>query len=127
MRHHFGDFVFRHGAAQQFTFLAIVGADTGQLLLQFRYASVLQFRHAREVAGAARGFALQARAIQFFFDVLHAVHRGLFRLPYLFQIGIFLLQFVDLGFEGIQTPFRGVVGFFLEGLAFDLELYQATV
>ena len=86
---------------------------------------VLQLRHAREIAGALRGFEIETRALQFFLDVRRALQRGLFRLPDLFQVGVlaFELRRFRLPAPGaFYSPRR----FPSSSLPLDLELDQAA-
>ena len=105
----------------------MLGAGRGELLLELRDAAVLQLGHARQIAGATRGFKLQACAVERFLDVLRAVHRGLLHFPDLVEVGVFLLQLDDLAIEQAEAFLRGLVGFLLQGHAFDLELDELAV
>ena len=69
----------------------------------FRYASVLEFRHAREVARAPRVLDLDARAVQFLLDVLLALQVGLLGPPDLLEIAVLTLKSLDLPLEGRKT------------------------
>ncbi len=96
-----------------------------ELLLQLGDAAVLQFRGARQVAGAMRGFQFLACLLQGLLDVVAALHGGLLRLPDLVQVGELALQALDLGLQGVEALPGGLVGLLLDGLALDLELDHA--
>src|SRR5690606_9834069 len=98
-----------------------------QLLLQLGNASVLQLRHAREVACAVRRFQLEPRALQFLLDVRRALHRGLLGLPYLLEIRVLLLEILQLFFDVGQPFARRFVRLLRQGLALDLELDDAAL
>ncbi len=71
-------------------------ARLGDLLLEFRNHAVLQLRHTREVALAARLLQVDAGTIQLILELGGTLDTGLFGFPDLIEIGVFALEVVDL-------------------------------
>ncbi len=69
---HFGDLLFGDLVAHQRRRLLLRGAGKVQALLELGDPAVLQLRHARQAAGAARGFELSAGAIELLADLRRA-------------------------------------------------------
>src|SRR5690606_6785210 len=76
---------------------------------------------------APRGFELQARTLELLLDVRGALHGSLFRLPNLLEVGVFLLERLQLILERRETFHGRFIGLLLERLPFDLELDDATL
>ncbi len=135
-RHYFGNFLRADLGAQQTRTIGHVAACFGlggflqlrfQLRFQLRQAPVLQFGHLVELAFALQTDDLRPHVVDLFLQVRAALHRGLFRRPDFLQIRILAAQFLDLAFDQLQTPLRGLVLFLLHRLALDLQLDQAAV
>jgi len=65
--------------------------------------------------------------IDFFLDLGRTKHSGLLGFPNLFQVGVFLGQLGDFLFDQAKSLLGSLVLFFLDRLALDLELDDATI
>ena len=98
-----------------------------ELCLELGHAAVLQLGHFLPVALAARFFHLQAHALDFFLDLLAALHAGFLGFPDFLKVGILALEPADLFLDQLQALLRSLVFFLFHRLALDLQLDQATV
>ena len=98
-----------------------------KLLFKLRNAAVLQLGHAGEIVAAMCRLEFQTRALKFFLYVVRALHRSFFSDPDFFEIRKFPLQHVELRLNVCKAFSRCVVGLFFQGLAFDLELNDASL
>jgi len=74
-----------------------------------------------------RRLEFEARAFELLLNMCRALHRGLFGFPDLLEIRELLFESGELVRDVFEPLHRRVVGFFLERLAFDLELNNATL
>ena len=130
-RNDFGDLLGADLGAQQlrrgFLALVLAGLRLVQLLLQLRQLAVLQLGHLVEVALAGGLLHLELDLLDLLADLLAALGVGLFGLPDLVQVGVFLLQRGQVILDQLQALARGLVGLLLHRLALDLELDHAAV
>ena len=90
-----GDLVLGHPVAQQLEVTQLDVLGILDLLLQFRYSAVLQFRHAGEVTGAPGCFQIQLCLLEIALDLGCALHGGFFRLPDFLQVRKLALHLGD--------------------------------
>src|SRR5690606_16102577 len=98
-----------------------------ELTLELRNPAVLELRHARQIARAARLLELDLRALELLLDVRRALRRRLLGLPELLEIGVLALEPRNLRLDIREPPLRCVVRLLLQRLALDLELDQAPI
>ncbi len=88
---------------------------------------MLQFGHARQVAGAVRGLEFHLRALEFFLDVRRALHRGLLGLPGFFEVRELALERLQRCLELLAPLARTLVVLLLKRLALDFQLDDAPL
>ena len=131
--HHFGDFFGTHLGAQQARLAAVTGLFRlfGLRLLvplfEFRQFPILKLGHLVELTLAGQFIDAKAHPIDFFFDHRAALGIGFFRFPNFFQISVFLAELDHFLFQQSQALLRGIIFFFSDRLALNLELNQAPI
>ena len=123
----FGDFLVGYPVTQQLHFHHFSLAGHIQLALQFRNGAVLKLRHFAQIASAAGVFQVNPGLLQLALDLLGAMQRRFLGVPDFFQIGVFAFDIADHRGQLFQPLFGSSIGFFLQGLAFNLELNQAPL
>ena len=98
-----------------------------QLLLHLRDDAVGQLARAGKIAFALRLLQLGARLVDLLFQLLRAAQLFLLGAPARGQIGGFLLQFQQIGFQRFQPFAGGVILLALQGFALDLHLDDLAV
>ncbi len=101
--------------------------DHFQAALEVWDDAVLQLGHARQVALAPRRLEVGLGLLDLLLDLRGALDLGLFRLPDLLQIRVFLLQLGDIVLKLGQALLGGLVVLLLQRLALDLQLDQPAV
>jgi len=92
----------------------------GELFLKIGQQTVLNFRHAREVAATARFVHVELEFFDLFLHALRALHGGLFAAQNFVEVGVFTLQFQDFFFEQIKALARRSVLLFLHRFSLNL-------
>src|SRR5262249_18044805 len=85
-----------------------------ETLLEIRNTSVLKLGHPAEILSAARRLEILPRALEFLLDMSRTLHGSLLGLPYLLEIGIFLLERLERLLERGCALARRLVGLLLE-------------
>ena len=87
----------------------------------------MQLGHFVQFAFALHPDNFGTYAFDFFLYLCCAMSRAFLRFPYLFQVGIFTQQFLNLVFDKLHAFFRCFVLFLLHCFAFNFQLNQPPV
>ena len=122
-----GDFLIGNPIAHEFPVRNRGRGGLFQFLLQRRDDAILDFGHAREIAGALGGFEVDPGLFQARLDRLGAMQGSFLGLPDLVEIGVFPFQAADFPVEFLHAFLRCRVLVLLERLPLDLQLDQPPV
>ena len=118
-RDHLSNLLLSHLVSQQLFLGLLLGPSTGQLLFQLWNNAVLNLRHLLQIPGAMGSLQIHLSLLELGFDMGSALHRSLFRFPYLFQVGKLLLQFCNIFLKFGLAFFRGCVLILLHRLTLN--------